>query len=47
MKPKSEQYPDGFDYEKRLEVLDTNEIVLPGGSILEVNAYYPPTNVPT
>lgn len=43
MKPKSEQYPDGFDYEKRLEVLDTNEIVLPGGSVLEVNVDYPPT----
>ncbi|MFJ8260243.1 MBL fold metallo-hydrolase [Peribacillus asahii] len=43
MKLKSEQSPDGFDYENRLEVLDTNEIVLPGGSILEVNTDYPPT----
>ncbi|PGL70108.1 MBL fold metallo-hydrolase [Bacillus sp. AFS055030] len=43
MKPKSEKYPDGFDYNKRLEVLETNEIVLPGGSVLEVNVDYPPT----
>jgi glyoxylase-like metal-dependent hydrolase (beta-lactamase superfamily II) len=43
MKPRSEQEPDGFDYEKRLEVLNTNEIVLSGGSILDINADYPPT----
>ncbi|MEH7514284.1 MBL fold metallo-hydrolase [Gottfriedia acidiceleris] len=43
MKPISEQYPDGFDYKMRLEVLETNEIVLPGGSVLEVNTDYPPT----
>jgi len=43
MKPKSEQYPDGFDYYMRLEVLETNEIILPGGSVLEVNVDYPPT----
>lgn len=43
MKPRSVQNPDGFDYEKRLEVLQTDEIQLPGGSILRVKSDYPPT----
>ncbi|UPM52558.1 hypothetical protein [Gottfriedia acidiceleris] len=43
MKPKSEKYSDGFDYKMRLEVLETNEIFLPGGSVLEVKTDYPPT----
>ncbi|MEH7610019.1 hypothetical protein [Gottfriedia acidiceleris] len=46
MKPKSEKYPDGFDYKIRLEVLETNEIVLPGGSVLESNRIIHQLRVP-
>lgn len=41
MKVKSEANPDGFDYAARIEVIDTDDITLPGGGTLDINASYP------
>jgi len=46
MKPKSPAHPGGFDYENEIGVLEGNEIKMPGGSLLEVNAQFPVTEAP-
>ncbi len=43
MKPKSEQNPGGFDYENEIKVLDSNELTLPGGSVLALDTDSPPS----
>lgn len=43
MKPKSTKHPDGFDYQKEIEVLDTPFIKLPGGEVLDVKSDYDAT----
>ncbi|WP_186785914.1 MBL fold metallo-hydrolase [Paenibacillus agilis] len=43
MKSKSDQNPDGFDYEGRLEVLQSSTLQLPGGGVLQIKSDYPPT----
>ncbi len=41
MKPKSAEYPNGFDYDNNIEVLNAKELKLPEGAILELNSDYP------
>jgi glyoxylase-like metal-dependent hydrolase (beta-lactamase superfamily II) len=43
MKPRSSRNPDGFDYERRIEVLETPRLELEGGGVLEIQADYPAT----
>lgn len=43
MQPRSESRPQGFDYERELEVLTEPRLVLPGGSVLELTTDYPAT----
>jgi len=41
MKPKSEQNPNGFDYEKEINVLGSDQLTLPGGSVLALDTDSP------
>lgn len=43
MQPRSERQPQGFDYERELEVLSEPRLVLPGGAVLELTTDYPAT----
>ena len=43
MKPRSDDAPEGFDYETEIEVLGDDRLVLEGGGVLEVRADYPAT----
>jgi glyoxylase-like metal-dependent hydrolase (beta-lactamase superfamily II) len=43
IKPKSAEYPQGFDYEGNIKVLDSNRIALPAGGTLELTTDYLPT----
>jgi glyoxylase-like metal-dependent hydrolase (beta-lactamase superfamily II) len=43
MKPRSAKHPDGFDYQRHLEVLTEPVLRLEGGGEIEVRADYPPT----
>jgi len=43
IKPKSPDYPAGFDYDANIEVLGANRIGLPGGGVLELTTNYLPT----
>lgn len=43
IKPKSESYPQGFDYEGRIHVLEDPGLTLPGGGTLELTTDYKPT----
>jgi glyoxylase-like metal-dependent hydrolase (beta-lactamase superfamily II) len=38
--------PDGFDYERTIEVLEGGRLNMPGGGALALNAGYPPTEAP-
>jgi hypothetical protein len=40
MKPKTETNPTGFDYENQIGVLNSKELKLAGGAILELNSDY-------
>lgn len=43
MKPQDARNPNGFDYQRNIEVLREPRLVLPGGGELEVSVDYPPT----
>jgi hypothetical protein len=43
MKPKGPSAPDGFDYDREIEVLATSRFELIGGGVLEVTTEYPET----
>lgn len=43
IKPKTPEYPNGFDYERNIEVLNSNRIELPSGGVLELQTDYLPT----
>lgn len=43
MQPRSDSRPQGFDYERELEVLPEPRLILPGGSVLELTTDYPAT----
>lgn len=43
MQPRSDRQPQGFDYERELEVLEEPRLVLPGGGVLELTTDYPAT----
>lgn len=43
MKPKSEKYPNGFDYDKEIEVWTEPVVRMPGGAVLELRSDYPPS----
>ncbi len=40
LKPKSDQHPDGFDYEREIAVLEEPKITLDGGGTLEIKSDY-------
>jgi glyoxylase-like metal-dependent hydrolase (beta-lactamase superfamily II) len=46
LKPKSEQNPNGFDYENTIHVLPGNTLTLDGGGTLEITTDYKPTEAP-
>lgn len=43
IKPRSPDYPEGFDYENWIEILECNHIELPSGGRLELQTEYLPT----
>lgn len=43
IRPKSAHYPQGFDYDEDIELLDCNHIELPSGGRLELQTEYLPT----
>lgn len=43
IKPKSNAYPQGWDYEGNIEVLKSNRLTLPSGGTLELSTDYLPT----
>ena len=46
LRPKSPEYPNGFDYEGLIEVLPEPRLTIPGGGVLELTTDYPPTEAP-
>ena len=40
LKPKSDKNPNGFDYEGKIQVLETNQLTLKGGGTLELEINY-------
>ena len=46
LKPRSAAYPDGFDYDRLIEVLPQGPLRLEGGGMLELRADYPATEAP-
>jgi len=40
LKPKSDENPNGFDYENKIEVLNATSLTLEGGGTLEIEANY-------
>ena len=46
MKSKSESNPNGFDYRKEIGVLDSQQIEMPGGGVIEVDSTFPITEAP-
>lgn len=43
MKPKTTANENGFDYHHNIHVLNTNELTLAEGAVLELNSNYPPS----
>jgi hypothetical protein len=43
IKPKSLDYPQGWDYETNIQVLNSNRLTLPSGGTLELTTDYLPT----
>lgn len=43
IKPKSPEFPEGFDYEANIKALNSDKITLPGGGTLELTTDYKPT----
>lgn len=46
MKAKTESNPAGFDYQNEIGVLDSQRIIMPGGSAIEVDSSFPITEAP-
>jgi len=43
LRPRSAEYPNGFDYERTIQVLTEGRLTLEGGGTLELTTDYPPT----
>jgi glyoxylase-like metal-dependent hydrolase (beta-lactamase superfamily II) len=43
MKPRSSANPEGFDYERTIEVVEGSRLEIEGGSVLEIQTNYPAT----
>ncbi|MFA6031505.1 MAG: MBL fold metallo-hydrolase [Myxococcota bacterium] len=46
LRPKSREFPGGFDYERTIGLLPTSKLELTGGGNCEVNTGYPATEAP-
>jgi glyoxylase-like metal-dependent hydrolase (beta-lactamase superfamily II) len=46
LKPRSAEHPEGFDYERLIEVLPDRLLRLEGGGVLELSTDYPATEAP-